>query len=181
MPDDNHAVLQERDGRPALLFERVLAHSPERVWQALTTHDELFDWHPTPFELDPSPTAPDGRIMFIPTPGAPEMPDGRVLEYDPPRLLVHTWGEDELRWELRPDGGGCVLRLTHTFEDRFKAARDAAGWHLCLGALSSSLESNPRPQRGHEPRLPTGWRELNHEYEERFEIPPEQATPPPAR
>jgi len=39
---------------------------------------------------------------------------------------AHTWGEDELRWELRPHEDGCVLVLTHTFDDRFKAARDAA-------------------------------------------------------
>jgi hypothetical protein len=28
-------------------------------------------------------------------------------------------------------------------------------------------------------RLPSGWRELNAAYEERFEIPQERATPPP--
>ena len=102
-----------------------------------------------------------------------------MLEFEPPRLLAYSWGEDELRWELRPDGGGCVLSLTHIFDDRFKAARDAAGWHLCLGALSRSLESDPRPQRGHGPRLPGEWRDLNREYEKRFGIPPERATPPP--
>lgn len=179
MPDASHATLQQRDGRAALLFERVLAHPPERVWRALTAYDGLFDWHPTPFQLDGDPPIPGGPVTFIATAEAPEMPGGRLLEYDPPRLLAHTWGEDELRWELEGREDGCLLRLTHIFDDRFKAARDASGWHLCLGALSSSLELAPKPQRVLEPRLPQGWTELNRDYEQRFGIDPEQATPPP--
>jgi uncharacterized protein YndB with AHSA1/START domain len=179
MPIGTHAVLEEHDGRHALIFERVLTDPPERVWRALVAPGELADWHPTPFALDPSPRAPGGRIMFIATEGAPEMPDGELLAYDPPRLLAHTWGADQLRWELREHDDGCLLRLTHTFADRFKAARDAAGWHLCLAALSNSLRRTPRPHRGSAARLGGDWSELNRGYQQRFGIAPEQATPPP--
>jgi uncharacterized protein YndB with AHSA1/START domain len=181
MPDASHAILSEHDGRAALLFTRVLAYPPERVWQALTTGEGLRDWHPTPFELHGDPPAPGSPIKFIPTPDGPEMPDGQLLAYDPPRLLAHTWGEDELRWELESHQDGCLLRLTHNFDDRFKAARDATGWHLCLDALSSCLDQAPRPQRGTGTRLPQAWPELNREYQQRFGIAPEQATPPPAK
>jgi uncharacterized protein YndB with AHSA1/START domain len=177
MPIDSHAVLKDLEGRSALCFERTIGYPPERVWQALTEHDELFNWHPTPFELEP---LAGGAIRFRRAPGGPEMPDGQVLAYDPPNLLAHTWGEDELRWELRAHDDSCVLRLTHLFDDRFKAARDGAGWHLCLGALASSLEGRANPQRGVGPRLPTDWEELNDEYQQRFGISPEQATPVPA-
>ncbi len=51
------AVLQERDGRWALCFERLLGEPPERVWRALTTHEELFDWHPTPSRIASRPRA----------------------------------------------------------------------------------------------------------------------------
>ena len=169
-----HAVLQDRDGRWALCFERRLGQPPERVWSALTSHDELFDWHPTPFELEPDA---GGRVSYRAAPGGPEMPEGRVLEYDPPRLLAHTWGDDELRWELAAHEDGCVLRLTHIFDDRLKAARDAAGWDLCLQALASSLAGDSRPQRG----AGDGWSALNGDYEERFGISPREATPPPPR
>jgi uncharacterized protein YndB with AHSA1/START domain len=180
MPDGTHAVLKDRDGRSALMFERALEHPPERVWRALTTHEELLGWHPTPFELEPRA---GGRVDYTTAAEAPRMPAGRVLEYDPPRLLAYSWGEDELHWELlgdRPDGG-CLLRLTHVFEDRFKAARDAAGWHLCLSALSSSLDGASSPGPETEPRLPQGWEDLNDDYQRRFGIAPEQATPPPPR
>jgi uncharacterized protein YndB with AHSA1/START domain len=170
----------------ALIFERLLAHPPERVWRALVASDELLDWHPTPFELegsppDRSPAAQSARVAYIPTEGSPEMPDGELLEYDPPRALAYTWGQDELRWELRAREDGCLLKLTHTFDERLKAARDAAGWHLCLDALSDSLERLSRPRRGSGERLPEGWGELNRDYQERFGISAEQATPPPAR
>jgi uncharacterized protein YndB with AHSA1/START domain len=179
MPADGHAVLRELDGRHALIFERVLAHPPQRVWRALVAHDELAEWHPTPFVLEPTPPVPGGRVRFAGGEGAPEIPDGELLEYDPPRLLEYTWGEDVLRWEVQGHGGGCLLRLTHTFDDRFKAARDAAGWHMCLDALASSLAGSSRPQRGTGARLPEGWGELNGDYQARFGIAPGQATPPP--
>lgn len=173
----HHAILQEHDGRSALLFERVLAYPPERVWRALTSNDELCEWHPTPFELEPWG---GGRVSYRPGPDVPAMPDGTVLEYDAPRVLSYTWGEDELRWELVDHDDGCLLRLTHAFDDRFKAGRDAAGWHLCLRALSRSLESDERAQRTDASRLPSGWQQLNREYEELFGISREQATPPPS-
>jgi uncharacterized protein YndB with AHSA1/START domain len=179
MPTDGHAVLQDHDGLHSLVFERMLTYPPERVWRALVLPDELTSWHPTPFELDSASPAPGARVEYIAGGGAPAMPAGELLEYDPPHLLAYTWGEDRLRWELRAHDGGTVLRLTHTFADRFKAARDGAGWHLCLDALSDSLGDLQRPRRGSEPHLPEGWSELNREYQQRFGITPGQATPPP--
>jgi uncharacterized protein YndB with AHSA1/START domain len=111
--------------------------------------------------------------------GGPAMPPGRVLEYDPPRTFAYTWGQDALRFELERRPEGSLLTFTHVFDDRFKAARDAAGWELCLQALSSRLEGEPTPGPGEGPAIPEGWSELNSEYEKRFGIAPEQAMPPP--
>jgi hypothetical protein len=104
-------------------------------------------------------------------------PEGEVIEFDPPRVLAHSWGDDQLRWELEPHADGCLLVLTHTFDDRFKAARDAAGWHLCLDALSAKLEGEPQAEQIGV--IPPAWPALNRAYEQRFGILPEQATPPP--
>ncbi len=174
MSETTQAVLQEDTGGLLLRFERILAHPPERVWSALTDPEELSGWHPTPFELEPTV---GGWVRYL-AGGEPAIADGKVTAYEPPRLLAHTWGEDSLRWEIRPHAAGSMLVLTHAFGDRFKAARDAAGWHLCLAALSSSLDRSRTEQRIDAEGLPVGWRELNREYEQRFGIPPEQATPP---
>jgi uncharacterized protein YndB with AHSA1/START domain len=180
MATDEHGELREDHGRTTLQFERELAFAPKRVWRALTSIDELRHWHPTPFELDGSPPITGGRVAYAPPPHVPELADGRLLAYDPPRVLAYTWWDDELRWEIEERDGGCLLRLTHTFDDRFKAARDAAGWHLCLDVLMKTLVGAPRAtEASNEPLLPEGWSELNDEYQRRFRIAPEQATPPP--
>jgi uncharacterized protein YndB with AHSA1/START domain len=181
MPD-RHAILGEVDGRPALRFERTLPHSPERVWQALTDSDEMFAWHPTPASFEPRI---GGRVVWHPDGHVADMPENEVTDWDPPRLLGYTWAKegdrpDHLRWELRPHDDGCVLTLIHSFDDRLKAARDGAGWHVCLDALAAELEGKPQPPGG-DPDVPGPWTALNTDYQERFGISPEEATPPPTR
>jgi uncharacterized protein YndB with AHSA1/START domain len=174
-----HAVLIERDGRSVLRFERLLTQPRERVWRALTERGELAAWHPTPFVLD---ARAGGAVEYLSSPGVPEMAAGRVLEIAEPSLLVVTWGPppgDELRWALEERGRHCLLTLEHSFHDRFKAARDGAGWHICLLALEALLDGEDVPERGSPERLPDGWSELNEDYQRRFGISPEQATPVP--
>jgi uncharacterized protein YndB with AHSA1/START domain len=174
MPVAPEAILQDQEGRPMLRFERRLPHPPERVWRALTETDELSAWHPSPpeFELEVG-----GTVRF--TDSAIAFPDGEVTDCDPPRTLGYTWGDDHLRWELEPLEDGCLLVLLHSFDDRFKAARDAAGWDLCLDSLSSLLAGEPAPPSKDPTAQPREWQELNSAYEKRFGIPPERATPPP--
>ena len=183
MPERATAQLREQGGRMVLQFERVLGHEPERVWDALTVAGELAAWHPSPFELEPRV---GGTVTFIPSPGIPSMPPGSVLAYEPPRRLAYTWGEDELRFEVHDHPGGSRLTLAHVFDDRFKAARDAAGWDLCLQALDLRLrgeqpgaDEDGRSRPGAPGRIPPGWRELNDDYQRRFGIAPQDATPPP--
>jgi predicted 3-demethylubiquinone-9 3-methyltransferase (glyoxalase superfamily)/uncharacterized protein YndB with AHSA1/START domain len=156
------ATLEDRDGRHALRFERTLRQDVETVWRALTEQDELARWHPSPFELEPRA---GGAVRYAQPDGA-SPGDGTVTDYEPPSVLGYTWGEDHLRFELRPHDDGTLLVLTHTFDDRNKAARDAAGWAHCLDRLAG-LE-------------PAGtWLELNRGYEDAFGIAPQDATPPP--
>jgi uncharacterized protein YndB with AHSA1/START domain len=178
VPERTIARLLEDRGRALLLFERVLAHTPQRVWDALTAPGDLAHWHPTPFELEPRV---GGTVTFLPTPDAPSMAPGSVLDYEPPRRLAYTWGDDELRFEVRDHPEGCLLVLAHGFDDRFKAARDASGWELCLQALRHHLRGERPPGLAEGERLPSGWCELNADYERRFGIAPEDATPPPRR
>lgn len=171
------AILSDEHGRAMLRFQRELAQSPERVWQALTRREQLEAWHPTPFDLQ---RTAGGSVAYAKGERWPAMADGEVISYDPPSLLEHTWGDDLLRWELRPHGDGCLLLLTHVFDDRMKAARDAAGWQICIEALEASLAGRAHSEQPGADRPPSGWRELNAHYQQRFGISPEQATPPPA-
>ncbi|MCD9592766.1 SRPBCC family protein [Streptomyces sp. 8ZJF_21] len=129
-------LAQTGGGRSALRLERRLAHPPEKVWRALTEPAQLAHWFPSEVRIE---LKSGGRMGFVfPGREAPDM-DGVITELDPPHVFAFTWGEDELRWELRPEGDGCVLTLTHTFGDRFGAASFASGWHACITGLAALL------------------------------------------
>ena len=66
---------------------------------------------------------------------------------EPPSLLEFRWGPDVIRLEIaaRGEGEGCTLTLLDTFDELGKAARDAAGWHVCLEFLASHLDGTPEP------------------------------------
>ena len=137
-------TLDKADGRHVLRFERRLRHSPELVWRALTEADELVHWFPSEIRGRRERGA---ELEFV-FPGENEFPieKGTILELDPPRLFVFTWGDETLRWELRPDGAGTLLVFTASFAERAKAPRDASGWHGCLDALEARLDGRaPAP------------------------------------
>jgi uncharacterized protein YndB with AHSA1/START domain len=124
----------ERDGQRCVLrYRRVLRQAPGTVWRALTEDSHLAGWFPTTIEGERSAGAPL-RFSFRED-EAPPM-DGEMLAVEAPSLLELRWGDDVLRFELVPEGAGTVLTLTVTFPEYAKAARDGAGWHVCLEQLS---------------------------------------------
>jgi uncharacterized protein YndB with AHSA1/START domain len=133
------------DGRAALRMERRLAHPPEKVWRALTDPAHLSRWFPAEPRMD---LRPGGKIRFVFRHGEGEDLDGEITEFDEPRVLAFTWGEDHLRWELLPESLGTLLILTHTFSDRPGAASFAAGWDTCVAAIDPALDGRPAPEAG---------------------------------
>lgn len=137
------SFLQLGDGRPAVRFERIYDHPAERVWALVTEPAELAYWFPSPrITLD---LVLGGEITFG---GDPNMPDlvttGRVLDVDPPRRLAFSWGGDELWFELVAlDGGRTRFTLTNVLGARDTAARNAAGWDVCLTALDARAAGRP--------------------------------------
>jgi uncharacterized protein YndB with AHSA1/START domain len=135
----------EYDGRPAVRFERSYPHSVERLWQAITLPDELVQWFPSRVDLEPRV---GGTIRFS---GDPHIEDtsGTVLVFDPPHRLAFSWGGDELHLSIaRIDDTSSSLTLIDVLEARNAAARNAAGWSVCLaeltGLLSGGSANGPR-------------------------------------
>jgi hypothetical protein len=55
-------------------------------------------------------------------------------------LGTFTWGDDELYFDLEPVGTGhCRFTLINVLHDRAAAARNAAGWSVCLAELDKVL------------------------------------------
>jgi uncharacterized protein YndB with AHSA1/START domain len=124
------------DGRPAVRFERSYPYPVERVWDAVTRPEELAQWFPSTVSIEPRQ---GGTIRFS---GDPDLDGttGTVLAFDPPQRLGFTWGGDELHFALAAtDDAGCSLTLINVLEARDAAARNAAGWSVCLAQLTTLL------------------------------------------
>ena len=119
-----HTELQTIGGKPVLRFERLLVHSPEKVWSAVTEPDQMRHWFPASVETDLVIGAPM-RFRFEgdddATPGP--MKDGEILELDPPKVYAFRWNEDVLRFELLPQVEGA----SWCSPTRLRAGR-WAGW-----------------------------------------------------
>ncbi len=130
----------ELDGRPAVRFVRTYPHPIGRVWTAVTTPEGLARWFPAQVEVD---LRPGGIVTYRGDPYTEHRP-GRVLVCDPPMHLAFTWGDDELTFQLEStEGGGCRFTLFDLLDGRDSAARNAAGWDVCLDALDRHLAGEP--------------------------------------
>jgi uncharacterized protein YndB with AHSA1/START domain len=155
------------DDRPALRFERRLSHPVDVVWRAITETDQLEHWFPSKVEVEDLGEGATMTFRFEDMPlDAPSTITGRVTEFDPPRSFAFYWGDDHLRFELEPLEGeaASLLRLTVLLDLRDKAARDAAGWHVCLDRLDGLLAGDQGPT---DTGANEAWRGLYKEYERR--------------
>jgi uncharacterized protein YndB with AHSA1/START domain len=143
---DRYGTYETRGDRPTLRFERRLSHPVDVVWRAITESGELEHWFPSRVVVDQLRPGAELRFEFEHMPiDAPTTMTGRVTDFEPPHLFAFFWGEDHLRFELEPlpaDADACLLRLTVLLDSRDKAARDSAGWHVCLDRLEARLDGS---------------------------------------
>jgi len=135
------ATLLRAGTRPVLRFERHLPQSIDTVWRAVTDPVEMLAWFPTRIEIDEWKVgAPLSHVFedhdIDPLPG-------RVLTWDPPHRVSFTWGTDTIGFELTPaSDGGTTFVLTEELGASI-AARNAAGWEVCLDRLEHGVEGEP--------------------------------------
>ena len=153
-----------KDGEKwTLIVVRELRHSPEKVWQALTDPAHLREW--APYQADGS-LGTVGNTVKLTTLGTPtpNVSEAIVKRADAPKVLEHTWGDHDLRWELEAFGDGTRLTLWHNIDRRF-ISWGAAGWHISFDVLDRLLSGTPIV-RGE--AMKSGWQRLNAEYAQQF-------------
>jgi uncharacterized protein YndB with AHSA1/START domain len=151
-------TLETIDGRPALRFERTLAHSVERVWRAVSVPAELERWFPAAADWTPA------KGETFEAYGA----TGEVTEVDAPHRLAWTFGGERYSFELAAHDDGCRLIFTHVFGVRALAAQTAAGWHTYFSRLESHLAGRYLSEEdAHKP-----WEEIHERYAENFGVDP---------
>ena len=133
-----------------LTIDRVLDAPPERVFAAWTDTAQLAQWYGPEgmsCEVFENDLTPGGRYSLVMRSEEGEYHlSGTYEEIDPPRKLVMTWkwktSEDTTRVsvELRPEGDGTHLRLTHSeFADSEQASSHNQGWSSSLNDLERYL------------------------------------------
>ena len=173
----NEGTIQPLEGRSLVRFERRYPHSMERVWAALTEPEQLHQWFG---EGDIELELVEGGRFDVVTTGPAELVGAMiefgggeealerhdtVLQVDPPRLLEHTFygGESVVRWELQPDGDGCLLRLTHTMGAPAGPGLPAGAGGLAHRARPARAGARRRPRAVDAGRLEPQPRDLRRE------------------
>ena len=143
------------DGRATLRFERHYRHPVERVWRAVTEPSEMAAWFPSQVIGDRVVGADlifddDAKRAAARAAGEPTRDDGpwfhgTVVAFEPPALFEFTWGGELLRIELTPEGDGTRMVFSQVVSHPSVAARNGAGWHVCLTELDALLDPPARP------------------------------------
>jgi uncharacterized protein YndB with AHSA1/START domain len=127
------------------------------VWKAITERQQLRSWFPCDVVVSGEKWEVGAAITFVFPPEVIDMTlTGEVLAVDEPTNLTYTWGEEVLRFHLTAQDGGTLLVLINELPAN-AAARNAAGWELCLDHLAGL---HPGPDR---------WRERFDTYATAFE------------
>jgi uncharacterized protein YndB with AHSA1/START domain len=129
----SEAILVKTGARPIIRFQRHLPNPVDWVWRAVTDPAEMRSWFPTRIEIDEWRVG--ARLVHHFDELDVDPLPGTVLEWDPPSRVRFTWGTDTIGFELTPaPDGGTVFVLTEELSANI-AARNAAGWEVCLDRL----------------------------------------------
>lgn len=138
-----------------------IAAPRERVFQALTSPDEVLRWWGSPETYRTTSWVADlraggrWRADGKGADGKPFSVGGEILEVDPPRKLTVTWSSDwdaghstSVTYRLESTAGGTRLTVRHEgFAGRADSARGhTRGWELVLGWLAAHV-AGLRPVR----------------------------------
>ncbi|WP_114561390.1 SRPBCC domain-containing protein [Desertihabitans aurantiacus] len=159
MTDDlAYGTLETTEGRPTLRFELALAYPVQRVWQAVSTPEELRCFFPGAADWGPA----KGESIDL---GGATL---EITEVRPPHRLAWVMAGQPQSFELHPDGTGCRLVFVHVIDD-LPAAQTATGWQTYLSRLEPHLAG------GHlsDEDAHRHWREIHEAYAARFGVDPE--------
>ena len=144
------AVARRTGDTYELVFVRRLRKPIEKVWAAVTTPERLADWF-ADVAFDEGFRV--GARFDLRMPGFDFHTRCQVVAIEPPRLFAWTWGlpdgpsslANAVRFELAPDGQGCVFTLTNPGLVRQDLESVAAGWHSPLAALPDAADGVATP------------------------------------
>ena len=151
---------QANRAQDKISMAKVVAHPPERVWQALTDPQALAQW------LLPTTFKPELRHRFhfkhLSKAGRSQKVRCQVVELDAPHRIAYTWqAEDEaapslVTWTLEAVAEGTCLRLEHTALETscaYSGGSNAFSINGIMNSLADFLDVGGLPARWRLPRM----------------------------
>jgi len=148
--------------KDAVISEMQVAAPPERVFQALTSSDQLMRWwngeggpcQVKVWDIEPRMGGRMRHVVADPSktmlPTGEGVITGEIVEFDPPRILAYTWLSNFhskpdhvtlVRWELVPTKGGTLVKMTHSgLKPLPEGASYAQGWPGVMAWLKTFAE-----------------------------------------
>jgi uncharacterized protein YndB with AHSA1/START domain len=132
------------------VYQVFIRATPEQIWEAITTPEFTARY----FHGARITVVPEGYRSLGPNDEL--WGEEQVMEFDPPRRLVHSWrslydeemaAEEPSRvtWEIEPqEDGTCLLTVVHDrLEGAPKTAQSVAGtgWMYVISGLKTLLET----------------------------------------
>lgn len=141
-----------------VVFERFFNVSNEKIWQFINQPDNLVKWFGGKME-EWKLSDDNGKFTLNIAPHWNTRVYGKILEYEPLRILRFTW--DVPAWGHSPNlfgttisistkvvEGGVKIKFSHTLP--YEAGREAllaGAWHLHLDQLGELLKGNDENYR----------------------------------
>lgn len=131
-------ISRQSDGY-RVVFERLLPHSIQQVWKAITDPDRLRYWF-TDIEMD---FRPGGRITFHFSDKDSSVSYGEIVKIEEPHFFSWTWETELAEWRLSEGPGNSTRliliysKLTNDF-----AVKAPAGFHELLDQLEELLNGS---------------------------------------
>jgi uncharacterized protein YndB with AHSA1/START domain len=127
----------------SIVVERVMPHSPQKIWRALTQGPAVAEWL---MKNDFKPVV-GHKFQFhaTPMPGWKGYTNCEVLVLDEPKRLVYSWGDGTesdsglrtvVTWTLTPTANGTLVRM----EQSGFRPQDEAGYQGMSGGWPRILE-----------------------------------------
>ena len=124
-----------------------IAARPETVFAFWVEPERIREWMGRTVTMEPR-TGGAFRIDY----NGSDIASGKVLEIDPPRRLVLSWGWEaegdptppgasRVELTLTPDGDGTILRLRHSGLVEAAVEGHAVGWDQFVPGLASVAEA----------------------------------------
>jgi uncharacterized protein YndB with AHSA1/START domain len=150
------AVIETEGDGIIARFERLLNHSVETVWCALTENDKVEKWMSN---LEMKDLRKGGTIQFNFNDGSGKSFDMKIRDFQESAVLDFEWGDGWVRFEVSPEKEGCSLVLKESITPvNDHTSKDLAGWHICLDMFSDLLD-------GHHQDFPMNeWKKWHEEY-----------------